>query len=60
MSNIILNRKFICSESDFGTQGHNKFWNCNVDDTGVLNIEYGRVGDCPQKTKKHFLLLILL
>lgn len=49
MANKVMHRRFVCTESEFGTQGHNKFWYVTVYDDGNLETEYGRVGE-PGKT----------
>jgi len=54
MATEVLNRKFVCTESDFGNQGHNKVWQIIVEDDGSLTTEYGRVGDNLQSTTKNF------
>lgn len=54
MATEVLNRKFVCAESKFGTIGHNKYWFCKVYDDGKLLTEYGRVGDSGQSTEKDF------
>jgi poly [ADP-ribose] polymerase len=45
MSNQVIHRRFVCVESEFGTQGHNKYWNITVFDNGDVLTEWGRVGD---------------
>lgn len=45
-----MHRRFVCVESEFGTQGHNKYWYITVFDDGGLKTEWGRVGD-PTKDK---------
>jgi len=54
MSNLVLSKKFICTDSEFGTAGHNKFWSIKVYDDGTLETEYGRVGDSGASTTKNF------
>lgn len=52
--NKILHRRFVCTESEFGKQGHNKFWYISVYDNGDLETEYGRVGEPAKSSKKTF------
>jgi len=47
---IVMHRRFICVESAFGQQGHNKFWYVTVHSNGDLTTEWGRVGG-PESTK---------
>jgi len=54
MSKIVLDKKFVCTDSQYGTQGHNKWWSVKVYDDGTLETEYGRVGDPGASTTKSF------
>jgi len=54
MSNKIFHKRFICTESEYGTQGHNKFWYVTVYDDGDLETEYGRVGEPGKTSRKSF------
>lgn len=45
MSAEVAHRRFVCVESEFGTQGHNKYWNITIYDNGDVKTEWGRVGD---------------
>lgn len=54
MADIILDKKFVCTDSAYGKMGHNKFWNIRVYSDGTLETEYGRVGDPGTSTHKSF------
>lgn len=45
MAKEVMHRRFVCVESGYGEQGHNKFWYITVYDNGELKTEWGRVGD---------------
>jgi len=52
MSDVVMDRKFICSEGK-GTN-HNKFWYVTVHSDGRMVTVYGRVGDNGVTTRKSF------
>ena len=54
MSKIIIDKKFVCTDSQYGSFGHNKFWNIKAYDDGTVETEYGRVGDPGASTTKNF------
>lgn len=47
----ILHRRFVCVESGYGEQGHNKYWYITVYDSGDVKTEWGRVGDAENKQR---------
>jgi len=54
MADLVMNRTFICTDSKYGVQGHNKKWNVKVYDDGRLETEFGRVGDPGAISRKDF------
>jgi len=54
MSDVVLEKHFVCTDSKYGTQGHNKRWSVKVYSNGCLDTEYGRVGDVGATTHKDF------
>jgi poly [ADP-ribose] polymerase len=51
MSDVVMDRKFVCTASD---RNNNKFWNVKVYSDGRLETVYGRVGDSGASTLKNF------
>ena len=54
MAKTIMHKRFGCTESDYGTQGHNKLWYVTAFDNGDVKTEYGRTGaPLTENTKNH-------
>lgn len=54
MAKEILHKRLCCTESQFGTQGHNKLWYVTVYDDGSLKTEWGRTGGPMAENTKSF------
>jgi len=54
MSDIVLDKMFVCTDSGYGKIGHNKYWSVKVFTDGRMETEYGRVGDPGASTTKDF------